>query len=715
MSTSLFSSAWYRVADLKPRLRPHTAIHRQIFRGKTWYVLQDHQTGRFHRLSPIANLMICLMDGRRTMRDIWEAAGGKHKDDPPTQDETINLLAQLHAADLLQGEIPPDFEEMADRSEKAGRRRLMQRLRNPLAMRVPLFDPDRLLDLTLPLVRPLFTMFGFLAWLALVLTGFTLAILHWPELTTDVSDRVLATENVLLIMCVYPVVKSLHELGHAYATKVWGGEVHEVGVMLLVFVPVLYVDASASAAFRQKHRRIVVGAAGILVEMALAAVAIIVWIYASPGLGRTVAFNIILIGGVSTLLFNGNPLLRFDGYYIFSDLIEVPNLGTRANSYFFYLIQKHLFKVDNIDSPVADKGEAKWLVTYAVLSVAYRLLVSLGIALFLSSQLFFVGTVMAIWAVGAIALLPLYKGIKFLATSPRLNGHRRRAFAVVGGFVAAAWLLLFMIPLPYSTVAEGVIVVPEQAEVRARTEGFVTKVLAASGRSVTAGEPLVALEDPTLDARVAVTAAQLEEIRQRIDAVRQLDRVQAEMFEDQASHLAEKLADYRTRQNELTVVSRQAGQFIIAGAENLPGRFAKRGELLGYVIPASNLTVRTVVSQADVDLIEQRTTHVEANAVDDLERTLEARILRKVPAAQQDVPSLALTTRGGGSIALDPSKTQKPQALFSLFQIDVELLDPMKMRMQGSRVYVRFAHGDEPIGWRGLRSLRQFFLGHFRV
>ncbi len=163
MSKSLFSSNWYRVADLKPRLRAHTAVHRQVFRGKIWYILQDHQTGRFHRLSPIANLMLCLMDGRRTMRDIWEAAGSKAKDDPPTQDETIHLLSQLHNADLLQGEIPPDFDEMAERSEKAGQRRLMQRLRNPLALRIPLFDPDKILNLTLPLVRPLFPVFGFLA------------------------------------------------------------------------------------------------------------------------------------------------------------------------------------------------------------------------------------------------------------------------------------------------------------------------------------------------------------------------------------------------------------------------------------------------------------------------------------------------------------------------------------------------------------------------
>ena len=715
MNTSLFSSSWYRVADLKPRLRAHTAVHRQVFRGKIWYILQDHQTGRFHRLSPIANLMLCLMDGRRTMRDIWDAAGRKTKDDPPTQDETIHLLAQLHAADLLQGEIPPDFDEMAERSEKAGQRKLMQRLRNPLALRIPLFDPNRMLDITLPVVRPVFTVYGFLAWLGLVLTGLVLAVLHWPELTSDVADRVLATENVALIMCVYPVIKSLHELGHAYATKVWGGEVHEVGVMLLVFIPVLYVDASASAAFRQKHRRIIVGAAGILVEMALAAIAVIVWVHASPGLGRTVAFNVILIGGVSTLLFNGNPLLRFDGYYIFSDLIEVPNLGTRANAYLFYLIQKHLFKIDDLANPVAGPGEEKWLIAYAVLSFAYRLIVSVGIALFLSVRMPAIGIVMAVWALGVIALLPVLKGVKFLATSPRLRGRRQRAFAVVSGLVAAAWFFLFIIPLPYSTVAEGVVIVPDQAEVRAKTEGFVIKVLASPGSTVAPLQPLVALEDPTLDAQVAVIEAQLDETRQRLDAVRQIDRVQAEMFADQATHLADKLETFRKRRRELTVVSDQGGQFEMSGAEDLPQRYVKRGDLLGYVISDKDAVVRAVVTQSDVDLIRQRTTRVEAHVTDDLGHAIPARVLREVPAAQQDVPSLALTTQGGGSIALDPSKTQRPQALFSLFQLDIQLLEPVPMRTQGSRVYVRFLHGNEPVAWRFLRSVRQFFLGQFRV
>src|ERR1700721_4582434 len=151
------------------------------------------------------------------------------------------------------------------------------------------------------------------------------------------------------------------------------------------------------------------------------------------------------------------------------------------------------------------------------------MIVAVGIALFLSTRLFAIGVVMAVWSVVAIAVMPIIKGAKFLATHSRLRGRRRRAFAVVAGFVAAAWLVLFVIPLPYATVAEGVVIVPDKAEVRARTEGFVTKILATPGTAVSQQQPLVSLDDPTLAAQLAVIPAQLDEARLRLHARRQLD------------------------------------------------------------------------------------------------------------------------------------------------------------------------------------------------
>jgi putative peptide zinc metalloprotease protein len=254
--------------------------------------------------------------------------------------------------------------------------------------------------------------------------------------------------------------------------------------------------------------------------------------------------------------------------------------------------------------------------------------------------------------------------------------------------------------------------------VRAKSEGFVTKVVARPGAEVRPHETLVALADPILAAKVAVIEAQQDETNQRLEAVRQVDRVQAEMFQEQAAHLAERLKDARERERNLVVEAERSGRFVLAPEEDapgMPGRFVKRGQLLGYVIADRNPVVRLLASQADVDLIDQSTTTVEAYLAEDVEHPIAARILRESPAAQQDVPSLALTTRGGGTIALDPSQTRRPQALFSFFQLDVELLEPTASQLLGSRVYVRFEHPNEPIAWRFLRSMRQFFLGQFHV
>ena len=713
---SMFSPAWYRFAPLKPRLRPHAQLHRQIFRGDAWYILQDHQTGRFHRVSPVVNLMLCLMDGRRTIGEIWTTVAERSGSEPPTQDETIQLLSQLHASDLLQGDFAPDLRELSERSRRNVRRDMLQRLRNPLSLRLPLFDPDRMLDRLIPFVRPAFTVFGFVAWLVLVLTGLVLAILHWPDLTKNVADRLLAGENVLVLLLVYPIIKTLHEMGHAFATKRWGGEVHEVGLMLLIFIPVAYVDASSSAAFIAKRERIIVGAAGILVEMALAACASIVWVNASPGLVRVIAFNVMLIGGVSTLIFNGNPLLRFDGYYILSDLVEIPNLGARANKYILYLIQTHLLKIDTLDSPVTGKGEAKWLFVFAITSFLYRTLISVGIALFLASRLFFIGTAMAIWAVGSLALVPLYKGIMFMMRDRRLDGHRRRGFAVVGGLFAAVAAILFLLPLPYATVAEGVVWIPDRAEVRAETSGFVDKVLVAAEAQVEPKTPLVALKDPIIQSQLAVKKAQLTELQERLNAARLADRVQAEILTEQIGHLESTLALLQAHTADLTIRSTGVGRFIPLNAEDMPGRFVKKGELLGYVISRRDTTIRTVVTQSEVDLVRQRTDRVDVRFVDNLDKTYAARVAREVPSAGQEVPSLALTTQGGGSIAIDPSaKSSKPQALFGLFQFDVTLKAPVPVDYAGERVFVRFDYGKEPIAWRIGRAFRGAFLNHFHV
>lgn len=715
MTRALLSSDWYRVAPLKPRLRGHVEVHRQCYRGDTWFVLQDQHSGKYHRITPAANYIIALMNGQRTMHEIWEAACRRFEDDPPTQSETIRLMSQLHRSDLIASDLPPDMEEIGRRHAKQERQTMIARIKNPMALRLPLFDPDGFLGATVPLLRFLFTPLGFVAWLALVLTGLTLAILNWQVLTDGFVDQVLAAENLLLIALAYPFVKALHELGHGYATKVWGGEVHEVGLMFLVFIPVPYVDASSSAAFDSKWRRAVVGGAGIMVELALASLALIVWLNVEPGLVRAFAFNVMLIGSISTLLFNGNPLLRFDGYFVFSDLIEIPNLGQRSNAYIFYLVRTYIFRVKDVADGVTAKGERKWLFTYAIAAFIYRMSISFAIALFVASQFFFVGVILAIWALFNSIIQPVLKGIKYMITSPELRLKRGRAMAAVFGAISGVAALLFSLPAPYATVAHGVVWLDQDAIVRAGTEGFVAEVNTQTGTSAEAGGPVITMQDPVLENRITILESQLREAQLRLRAILLVDQVQAQLLRDRVTLIEDQLDSMRQRQRDLVVQARTNGVAVVPQGENLMGRLVRQGEVLAYVIGDEDMRLRVAIPQAQAEIVRNRTENVEIMFQDAIGTQIPARLVVEVPQSQDTIPSLALSTEAGGDIILDPSGRTALSTLQSVFQFEVATVDPLPVTRVGARALVKFDHGYEPIGYRFYRGLRQLFLRQFRV
>jgi putative peptide zinc metalloprotease protein len=715
VSQSLFSTSWYRVAGVRPRLRNHAQIHRHVYRGGVWYVLQNHSTGKFHRFTPVANLIIGLMDGRRTLQEIWDLACVRLGDEVPSQDETIKLLSDLHKADVLQSDAPPDIHELQQRRDFHARARWKQYIGNPLSLRFPLLDPDRILRRLAPLFAPLFGWAGAILWVGAMAWALILIAMHWSELSSDLVDRVFSVENLLLMWFVFPLIKLLHEFGHAMATKAGGGEVHEMGVMLLVLMPVPYVDASAATAFRDKRSRMLVGAAGMLVELFIAAIAVFAWVHLEPGTERAIAYNVILVAGVSTLLFNGNPLLRYDGYYILSDFLEIPNLGQRSNEYLGYLTNRYLFGVEGGSSPVSAPGERGWFVGYAIGSFAYRMFMMVSIALLVASKFFVIGVVLALWAFANMLVLPLSKKLNYLFSSPRLAGHRQRALFTTGAILVLLTVILVWLPAPSSTRAEGVIWAPEQAQVRATVDGFVAKVLAKPDQRVRAGDVLIQCEDPELNARTRVLQAQLAELEARYSAAILTKRVQADVINEQKVQVAEALDLAYRRQAELQVRSPADGVFVIQDAQNSVGRYAQRGEVLAYVTDDAALTVRVVVPQAEGALVGRRTRRVEIRSADRIGRPIQAQIQREVPAATDELPSMTLSLQGGGKIGLDPSRVGDGKALEKLFVLDLELPPGVQANYLGGRVYVRFEHQPEPLADQWYREIRRALLKKFNV
>ncbi len=715
MTTSLYSPSWYRVASLKPRLRSHVEIHRHNYRGELWYILQDHASGRFQRFTPAAYLLIGLMDGKRSVGEIWEAGRLQLGDDPPTQEEMIRLLSQLHAVDVLQCDVPPDTAELLKRFEKRQSSKWKQNVRNPLFMRFSLLDPERFLIRFQPFARPFFSWIGTILWLAVVGNGVFLAGTHWPELTENVMDRVLAPQNILLLWLTFPFLKIFHEFGHAFAVKVMGGEVHEMGVMMLVLAPIPYVDASSASAFHNKWERIRVSAAGMAVELFIAALALLAWINIEAGPIRAVLYNVIFLAGVSSLLFNGNPLLRYDAYYMLGDLLEIPNLAQRGIQYFLYLAQRHLFGLRDIDPPMSASGERLWFIIYTVLSFTYRVFIYAGIVMFIASKFFVVGIMIAGWAVISMFIVPGVKGIRFLFSSPRLGRKRTRAILASGFVLAGIAVIVLLIPVPLSTLAEGVIWVPEQSFVRAGTDGFVKRIIVTPGKPVKPGQPLIECYDPLLPANIRVLESRVGELKTLYEAQVLSDRVKAAITHEEMEHAKGQLEDARRRADDLTIRSSAEGFFLIPMAQDLPGRFVRRGELLGYVIDRSTITVRVVVSQSDVDFVRQRTFGVKIRLPEKLAETVPAVIRREVPAATDQLPNRVLSQQGGGEIAIDPRDTLGVKTFQKLFLFDIELPDLGGLFNVGGRVYVRFDHGKEPLIWRWYRSIRQLFLRRFNV
>ena len=595
--------------------------------------------------------------------------------------------------------------------------KLKQYLMNPLSLKIPLFDPDPLISRLYRLAPAWLLRFFLPLWLLVVGSGVVMAAMHWDELTRDLAARVFRPDNVLLLWLIFPLLKAIHEIGHGLAVKAFGGGCHETGVMMLVMIPVPYVDAGHAISLPSRRQRMLIGAAGMMTELFFAAIAIWLWTWVAPGLAKAALHQVVILAGVTTLLFNANPLVRFDGYYIFSDWLEIPNLGQKANQYMGYVFKQHILRVRSEQTPPpTTAGEPGWLMFYAIGSFCYRILLSFSIVLLVAERFFFVGVLLAAWSAINMLLLPLWHQLRFLLDDPVLQGVRARVLSLLGAAVLAVLLLVLLVPVPSWTMAEGVIWMSEQSRVRAPASCIGSRVLVPSGSQVVRGQALLACDEPEMAAMVAETRAKLAEMESKRDKVLLTDRVQAQIIDAEAGYHRNRLRDLQVRQAALVIRSPLAGRFEVASTQDFVGAYVARGDVVGYVLDPSRYTLLTVVPQADVDQVRRHNIGVEIRSAVDVDSLIAATMVREVPGATRDLPSLALSLQGGGKIGLDPDASREaPVALNALFQFELRFDNRAVPRTLGNRVYVRFIQQPEPLARQWYRALRQMFIKRFAV
>lgn len=711
IEASLHSPLWFRVADLRPRLRAHVQMRRQHSRGERWMLLVDPASGRAHRLGAAAWRLVGLCNGQRTLDEIWRGQRDAPGNALPTQDELLQLVVQLHEAGLLHCAMNADARALFAVED---RRRRKERLAasNPLAFRVRLGDPTPLLRALEPLGRALFSPLGLALWALLLAVGALLALVHAPRIAAQAAQWAPQMASLGALWVLYPAIKALHELAHGLAVRRLGGEVQDWGVSLLLLLPMPWVDASAANAMPLARHRMLVSAAGVLAELGLATLALFVWLVVEPGRVADIAFAVMVLGGLSTLLANANPLLRLDGYFLMTDALQLPNLALRSSLWWRQTLLRLLgARGPGSEPPVMARGERGWLIAYQPLAWLWRVVLAVLAGSWLGSLHAALGW--AAWAVSAwgLVVLPLWRAARLLAggrlPATRSGPVRRRALAVA----VLAVLAVTAVPVPFVTTAQGVVWLPENAWLRLPVAGAVERFAVADGAAVTAGMPLVVLDNHELDTRHAQVAEQLAAVR--AEFYRALPQTGAGDAGSPAARLASleaELAYLDEQRAGLRLTAGVAGTLSVPRQADLIGRWFARGATLGHVLPPGNTTVRLAVPQADADLLRQA--RFELRLADAPGRVMDARLAQAAPSIGTALPSAALGRRSGGDIDLDPADAEGRTAREPLAWIDLQSAAPLGARV-GTRVTVRMSWEWQPLAWQAQRRLRQLVLQRF--
>lgn len=654
-----------RLRDVRVGLRADLETTRHVFRGEIAYLLRDPLTLDSHRFGVREYSIAVRLSDERTLRSVFDELVLDHTLAREDEEEFYGFVFSLHRLGFLA--LPLDDEKLLYRRAQARAKAKRGTLLGAFFWYpLPLWNPDRFLERTLPLVRPFLTQTAFAAWTCVVGAALWIVAHNWDEFRAPLAN-IFAGENLPLLWCSLIVLKLFHEFGHAYTCKLFGGIVPEMGVNLVFFTPTAYVDATSCWTFTSRWKRLWVCLAGMYVELFLASLAVFVWSVTSPGLVHSLSHDVVLLASIVTIAFNLNPLMRYDGYHALCDLLEVPNLRARSVALANGVLQRVLLGLPIADVP-KEKRLAVLFVAFGTGCALYRVVLVIAICTAISLRYFDLGIALAA-AYGGTELWRLGKRVlPWLWSAKETALVRSRAVALSLFLFALLPAALLALPLPPRAIVPGVVSRDVERSVCVESGGVLEELHARDGDHVSANAPLARLADPELPALVRASRARVAQAELALEAERLADPNRARAAEQRLDSARAELADVERKERELSVLAPFDGELVHGLRDADLGRYLPRGAELGW-LAGGPLSVRALCSQEEwTGSLPKVGDAVEFRSRASPEQVLRGHVARVVPAGARELaPSLAaLTQLSGGSIAIDPLHKSASRAHFEI-------------------------------------------------
>ncbi|WP_148205068.1 efflux RND transporter periplasmic adaptor subunit [Candidatus Methylacidiphilum infernorum] len=483
----------------------------QLFAGKEFYVVKDPLSLNYFRFPPEEYDLAQLIDGKRRIGEILLLFHRKYPHLQITAEEVISFHKDLIQKGLVILPARSFVSEVTKKRPFSLFGLWAQLIHNLIFFKIPLLDPNDKIEKVVQLFSFVWSKTGITLTVAFwMITVFFLFINEEAFKTNEVNF--FSPQNFFLLYLATGLVKTFHEFGHALSCKRFGGEVHEMGIGFLCFVPVGYVDASDTWMIEDKRKRLFVAAAGIYMELTIAALASYFWVFSPLGLAKNLAFNVMVTASVTTLLFNLNPLMRFDGYYALCDLLEIPNLREKAIAFCSAKVQRLLFGYRNLmqEELFQDESKGKVFILYAIAAYLYMvyLIYAVGGVLFARVLkpygLENVGFLFGIFFEASFALL-LVSRVLYDAFSTHNKAYIVKIENVwirlskVTAFLCLLLSFLFFVPVREKISVQAVARAEKGQSLSSPSGGVVEEVYVRNGQWVKAGEPLLKLKNPEIE------------------------------------------------------------------------------------------------------------------------------------------------------------------------------------------------------------------------